>query len=191
MKRTLPWLLALCMLLLAGCTETYPPPAPRSLMDVNHTATADGQLAIAMDPTGAKHILRAVCPTGAANPECTLTYEMTRQGEVGALWYFTPAGGYTFLNPEVTVTDSNVAYLIWQNCPADNLTGRLCSTWYTTSDDMSAHVLPRLCLLAMASVIWLLEPPGPALWMGVYPACGRGIMPGPLFLALAVCCHLW
>ena len=141
MKRTLPWLLALCMLLLAGCTETYPPPAPRSLMDVNHTATADGQLAIAMDPTGAKHILRAVCPTGAANPECTLTYEMTRQGEVGALWYFTPAGGYTFRNPEVTVTDSNVAYLIWQNCPADNLTGRLCSTWYTTSDDMSAHVL--------------------------------------------------
>jgi hypothetical protein len=128
MKRTLPWLLALCMLLLAGCTETYPPPAPRSLMDVNHTATADGQLAIAMDPTGAKHILRAVCPVGAANPECTLTYEMTRQGEVGALWYFTPAGGYTFRNPEVTVTDSNVAYLIWQNCPTDNLTGRLCST---------------------------------------------------------------
>jgi hypothetical protein len=140
MKRCLPWFLVMSIFLLSSCTTTYPRPAPRSLYDINSSATPDDQIFIAVSPDGTKHILRAECPAGA-NPSCKLTYESTRIGEIGVLWYFTPAGGYTFRNPDVTVTDSNVAYLIWQNCPAGASDGRSCATWYTRSDDMQAHVL--------------------------------------------------
>lgn len=140
MKLRLSWFLVLSVLLLTGCIDTYPAPAPRSLYDINSSATPDSQLAIAVDASGAKYILRAECPSGS-NPSCKMTYEMTHNGEVGVLWYFTPASGYTFRNPDVTVTDSNVAYLVWQNCPADNVSGRACSTWYTTSDQMDPQVL--------------------------------------------------
>ncbi|GAP13032.1 hypothetical protein LARV_00773 [Longilinea arvoryzae] len=140
MKRRLSWFLALSVLLLTGCIDSYPKPAPRSLMDINHSATADSQLAIAVDSGGAKYLLHAECPSGS-NPSCELTYEMTHIGEVGVLWYFTPASGYTFRNPDIVVTDSGPAYMIWQNCPANNVNGRECSTWYTTSDQMDPQVL--------------------------------------------------
>lgn len=141
MKRRFFLFLALsALLLLTGCINDYPAPAPRSLHNIYSSATEDGQLAIAIDPSGAKHILRAECPSGT-NPSCEVTYEMTRVGEIGVLVYLTPAGGYTFRNPDIAVSDSNLAYLIWQNCPADDPTGRSCSTWYTRSDDMQPHVL--------------------------------------------------
>lgn len=140
MKRHLSWFLVWSVLLLAGCINTYPAPAPRSLHNINSSATADSQLAIAIGPDGAKYILRAECPLGS-NPSCELTYEMTHNGEVGVMVYFTPVTGYTFRNPDIEVTDSGLAYMVWQNCPANDIGGRACSTWYTTSDQMNPQVL--------------------------------------------------
>lgn len=136
MKRYLPWLLALSIFLLSGCTETYPPPAPRSLYDINHTATDDGQLAIGVSPDGTKHILRAVCPTDGYGANCKMTYESTRVGEIGVLWYFYPPNNYSLKYPAITVTGAGIAYMIWQACPNDTSKSRQCATMYARSDEM-------------------------------------------------------
>lgn len=141
MQRRLSCILALCILLLTGCTDSYPPPAPRSLLDINHTATEDGQLAIAVDPTGTKHILRAVCPTDGAGSGCKMTYESTRQGEIGVLLYFYPPQNYSLKYPSITVTDSGIAFMVWQSCPDDLSKSRQCATMYTRSDDMRPFLL--------------------------------------------------
>lgn len=139
MQRRLSWILALFVLVLTGCTETYPLPAPRSLMDIYHNATEDGQLAIAVSQDGTKHILRAVCPTGGAGSNCKMTYESTRVGEIGVLWYFYPPNNYTLRLPAVTVTDSGIAYMLWQSCPNDNY--RRCATMYARSDEMQEKLM--------------------------------------------------
>lgn len=142
MKRRLSWFLVMSVLLLTGCINTYPAPAPRLLYNMNSSATDDSQLAIALGSDGTKYLLHAECPNNeGSNPHCKMTYESTHLGEVGVLWYFTPDDDHTYRNPDIVVTDSNVAYLAWENCPVNDPYGRACYTLYTNSDEMTPQAM--------------------------------------------------
>jgi len=141
MKRIAACLLGLSLLLLNGCTITFRQPAPLSLSDGLYQSTGDSQLAIAIDASGVKHTVHVECLI-ATGKSCRVIYEATHSGGVSAHQTYLPSGGNSFINPDVAVTDSGLAVVAWQNCPGNDPSTRLCSTWYARSDDiLHAHVL--------------------------------------------------
>ena len=141
MKRIAACLLGLSLLLLNGCANTFRPPAPLSLSGGLYQSTDDSQLAIAVDASGGKHTAHVECLV-ATGLSCRVIYEVTHSGEVSAYQSYLPSSGYSFINPDVAVTDSGLAVVAWQNCPEGDPNTRLCSTWFVRSDTLSTlHVL--------------------------------------------------
>ena len=141
MKRTFSLLALVSLLLLTACLATTPPPGPLRLSGASYQSTDDDQLAVAVDASGRKHIARAECRTDTGK-SCRIIYQSTHVGEQGAYQVWTPVTGYTFRNPDIAVTNSGLAFVTWQNCPDDNPSTRLCSTWFLRSDnDLGAYVL--------------------------------------------------
>ncbi|PKO14369.1 MAG: hypothetical protein CVU39_15140 [Chloroflexi bacterium HGW-Chloroflexi-10] len=137
MLRIFVRVLGFSILLLSACTATYPPPAPLRLSEALYQSTDDSQMAIAMDSGGGKHIVRVECKIDTGS-SCRVIYEVTHTGEQGIYKVYTPASDYTFRNPDVAVTDSGLAIVIWQNCPASDSATRLCSTWFVRSNDLNS-----------------------------------------------------
>ncbi len=141
MKRTFSWLSCLSLLLLTACLATNPSPKPLRLSGASYQSTDNDQLAIAVDASGRKHITRVECRIDTGK-SCRIIYQSTHVGEQDAYQVWTPVTGYTFRNPDIAVTDSGLAFVTWQNCPDDNPSTRLCSTWFLRSDnDLGAYVL--------------------------------------------------
>jgi hypothetical protein len=137
MRRILVLVFVLSVLLLTGCDTTNLPAGPLRLSDAAYQSTSDSQLAVAIDARGVKHIARVECRTDNGG-SCRVIYEAVPGVGQNAYHVYTPQVGQSFRNPDVAVTDSGLAMVVWQNCPAgDPLLTRQCQTYYARNDDLN------------------------------------------------------
>ena len=117
MKRSLFTLILLAGILLSACAapQTYPAPKPLPLSGASYEASDTAPVAIAVDASGTSHIARLECRTDDPD-NCRVIYQAIRAGSQVAYQLWPPAAGYTFRNPDIAVTDSGLAIMVWQRC---------------------------------------------------------------------------
>lgn len=133
MKPTLIPLIFLCTLLLGGCNNTFPPARPLELSGPDYQADEFSSPAIVMDTNSNYHIARAECRL-ADGSACRAIYESGMLG--GRLDYraYQPEEGHSLRYPDIAIATTNVAFMVWLDCPAGGLDSRLCSTQWMRSD---------------------------------------------------------
>ena len=110
-KRLLPFLcILICFTVLAGCVFDFVNPMPLSsgLMTASNPD-------IDIQSDGTKHIVwqeRRI--TGIGQETQVIIYKRTKVGENDLFYTFTPPAGYAYVSPDVAVTDSGYAYIVWR-----------------------------------------------------------------------------
>jgi len=99
-----------CTAILSGCIYNFV--TPISLTNGSWT-TANPRLAL--QPNGTKHIVwQEQGLNGSGQIAQIIIYERTKIGEDDLHYAFIPPTGYDYLAPDVAVTDSGYAYVVWQ-----------------------------------------------------------------------------
>ena len=71
------------------------------------------QVAIAVDFFGKKHIARTECPIGTIT-NCRLIYTTVINGQPHNEFSLFPVAGENYLDPDIVVTDSGIAFIVWR-----------------------------------------------------------------------------
>jgi hypothetical protein len=133
-KRTLIIIILLVIVLSAsGCSKYIHSAVQIPLYFEGHESY---QVAIAVDYFGKKHIARTECPIGTID-NCRLIYTTVINGQPLNVFSMIPLAGENYLDPDIVVTDSGIAFIVWRwynrggNAKYED--------WWLRSDDIGNH----------------------------------------------------
>lgn len=121
-----------------GCTVPayFRPAVALPITEVDYQS---GEVAIAVAPSGIKHIARTECPLTGSDP-CKLIYTLVNVGLPGfstTAENYLPAAGEQVANPDIVVTQSGIAFIVYRlngrsgATVASELWARRSDTWDT------------------------------------------------------------
>lgn len=101
-------LILLCVVFLIGCNDPLDHIAQPSAVPISSPLNEVVQFAVAIDTTGVKHIVSIECPVGTFE-NCKMVY---RTYPASSTHTYTPASGFSYFAPDITVDSSGQAYII-------------------------------------------------------------------------------